>query len=84
MLRPCSNLGKVTECLVPQLLQIGVALKQLVSKLKQGNILKEWKAREYFVRPAQQRVLDAKETRRRLAKKRFKATMAAISARQAR
>lgn len=64
--------------------QVGVALKQLVSKLKQGNILKEWKAREYFVRPAQQRVLDAKESRRRLARKRFKATMAAINARQAR
>lgn len=61
-----------------------MAIKQLVTKLRQGNILKEWKAREYFVRPAQQRVLDAKETRRRLAMKRFKATMAAINARQAR
>lgn len=48
-----------------------------------GNMLKEWKSRAHFVRPAEQRVLDKKETDRRLAKKRFKAQMSAIMARRA-
>ena len=64
--------------------QVDKALKQLNRKLIQGGLTNEWKARAYFVRPAQQRVLDAKETKRRLAKKRFKATMKAITTRQAR
>ena len=64
--------------------QVDRAVKTLLRKVIQGKVTKEWKARQYFVRPAQQRVLDAKESRQRLAKKRFKAMMAAIAARQAR
>ena len=79
--------GAVTMHLCPSLapcMQVHRAVKSLLRIVIQGKLAKEWKAREYFVRPAQQRVLDAKETRRRLARKRFKSMMAAITARQAR
>ncbi len=64
-------------------LQVDKAMKTLSRKLVAGQMLKEWKKRAYFVRPAEQRVLDQKETEKRLAKKRFKATMNAIMARRA-
>ncbi|KAK9907602.1 hypothetical protein WJX75_006835 [Coccomyxa subellipsoidea] len=63
--------------------QVDKAMKTLSRRLVAGNMLKEWKKRAYFVRPAEQRVLDQKETDKRLAKKRFKAQMNAIAARQA-
>ncbi|CAL8469704.1 g9245 [Coccomyxa elongata] len=63
--------------------QVDKAMKTLSRKLVAGQMLKEWKKRAYFVRPAEQRVLDQKETEKRLAKKRFKATMNAIMARRA-
>ncbi len=58
-------------------------MKTLSRKLIAGNMLKEWKKRAHFVRPAEQRVLDQKETDKRLSKKRFKAQMNAIMARRA-
>ncbi len=66
------------------LAQVDKGVKTLIRKIIQGKVNAEWKAREYFVRPAQQRVLDAKESQRRLAHKRFKAVMQVIRARQAR
>lgn len=63
--------------------QVDKAMKTLSRKLVAGQMLKDWKKRAYFVRPAEQRVLDQKETDKRLAKKRFKATMNAIMARRA-
>ncbi len=64
-------------------MQVDKAMKTLSRKLVAGQMLKEWKKRTCFVRPAEQRVLDQKETEKRLAKKRFKATMNAIMARRA-
>jgi len=57
-------------------------LKTLSRMVRAGGILKEWKAQEHNVKPAEQRVLDAKESARRKSKKLFKRQMAAIAIRQ--
>jgi len=63
-------------------LQVDRALKTLSRMVRAGGILKEWKAQEHNVKPAEQRVLDAKESARRKSKKLFKRQMAAIAIRQ--
>jgi hypothetical protein len=62
--------------------QVWKAIKTMNRKLRAGNVQKEWTKRKWFTPPAQQRVLDAKETALRLARKKFKAQMAAIATRQ--
>ncbi len=65
------------------MLQVDRALKTLVRMTRAGGVLKEWKAQEHNVKPAEQRVLDAKESAKRRSKKLFKLQMAAIANRQA-
>jgi ribosomal protein S21 len=79
----CNCTHETYQHLVALALQVDKAMKTLSRRLVAGNMLNEWKKRAYFVRPAEQRVLDQKETDKRLAKKRFKAQMNAIAARQA-
>ena len=64
-------------------LQVDRALKTLVRMTRAGGVLKEWKEQEHNVKPAEQRVLDAKESAKRRSKRLFKLQMAAIANRQA-
>ena len=64
-------------------LQVDRALKTLTRMTRAGGVLKEWRAQEFNVKPAEQRVLDGKESAKRHSKKLFKLQMAAIANRQA-
>ena len=63
--------------------QVDRALKTLVRMTRAGGVLKEWRAQEHNVKPAEQGVLDAKESAKRRSKRLFKLQMAAIANRQA-
>ncbi len=64
-------------------LQVDRAMKSLSRLVRAGGVLKEWRAQQFYLKPAEQRVLDAKESASRRSKKRFKQQMAAIAIRQA-
>ena len=64
-------------------LQVDRAMKTLSRLVRAGGVLKEWRAKEFYVKPAEKRVLDAKESATRRSKRKFKQQMAAIANRQA-
>lgn len=63
---------------------VEAALRVLKRKLIEEGLLKLWKKKEYRITPTEQRVLDRKETEKRLARREFKAKLQWILRRKAR
>lgn len=57
-------------------------MKTLSRLVRAGGVLKEWRA-QFYMKPAEKRMLDAKESAMRRSKRKFKQQMAAIANRQA-
>lgn len=60
------------------------ALRTLKRKVVEEGLAKQWKSNEYYIKPAEQRKLDALETAKRLRKRSFKEKMRWIMQRKAR
>lgn len=64
--------------------QVDRALKVLNRKLVDEGLTKQWKDNEFYIKPSEQRILDAKYTEKRLQKRAFREKIRWILKRKAR
>lgn len=58
------------------------ALRQLTNRLRTEGLQREWRARQAYVKPSEQRVLNKKETEKRQRKREFKQQLRWVMARK--
>ena len=63
---------------------MGRALSKLFRTVQQEGLQREWRDRQFHLKPSEQRVLGQKETAKRLARERFKQHMSWVLKRKAR